>query len=105
LPEGRRKLDALAGDIKGSLQSVDAVNVIGHTDRLGTSTYNHALSLARAHAVRDHLVQAGVAAQTIQVQGRGESEPKVQCAQSGRAALIACLAPNRRVEVEVFGGR
>ena len=105
LPEGRRKLDALAGDIKSSLQSVDTVSVIGHTDRLGTSTYNHALSLARANAVRDYLVQAGVAAQAIQVQGKGESEPKVQCAQSGRVALIACLAPNRRVEVEVFGGR
>ncbi|MGJ7498321.1 OmpA family protein [Variovorax sp. RT4R15] len=105
LPEGRRKLDAMAADIKSSLKSVDAVRVTGHTDRLGTSTYNNALSLARANAVRDYLVQAGVPAQDTQVQGKGESEPKVQCAQTGRADLIACLAPNRRVEVEVFGGR
>jgi outer membrane protein OmpA-like peptidoglycan-associated protein len=104
LPEGRRKLDALAGDIKSSVKSLDAVKVTGHTDRLGSNAYNNALSLARANTVRDYLVQTGVAAQNVQVQGKGESEPKVQCAQTARAALIDCLAPNRRVEIEVFGG-
>ena len=101
LPEGRRKLDALAGDIKGA----DAVKVTGYTDRLGSQAYNSALSLARANTVRDYLVQAGVPAQKIQVQGKGESEPKVQCIQTARAALIDCLAPNRRVEIEVFAER
>jgi outer membrane protein OmpA-like peptidoglycan-associated protein len=105
LPEGRRKLDALASDIKGSLKSVDTIRVTGHTDRLGSSTYNQALSLARANTVRDYLVQAGVPAQNMQVQGKGESEPKVQCAQTRRAELIDCLAPNRRVEIEVFAQR
>ncbi|MDQ0570047.1 OOP family OmpA-OmpF porin [Variovorax paradoxus] len=104
LPEGRRKLDALVGDIKSSVKSVDAVRITGHTDRLGSNAYNNALSLARANTVRDYLVQAGIAAQNVQVQGKGESEPKVQCAQTARAALIDCLAPNRRVEIEVFGG-
>jgi len=104
LPEGRRKLDALTAEIKGSVKSVDAVKVTGHTDRLGSNAYNNALSMARANTVRDYLVQAGVAVQNMQVEGKGESEPKVQCAQAGRAQLIACLAPNRRVEVEVFGG-
>ncbi|MEJ1127104.1 OmpA family protein [Variovorax sp. CCNWLW225] len=104
LPEGRRKLDALAGEIKSSIKSVDAVRVTGHTDRLGSSTYNNALSLARANTVRNYLAQSGVPAQNVQVQGKGESEPKVQCAQTRRAELIDCLAPNRRVEIEVFGG-
>ncbi|MEJ1162404.1 OmpA family protein [Variovorax sp. CCNWLW186] len=104
LPEGRRKLDALAGEIKSSVKSVDAVRVTGHTDRLGSSTYNNALSLARANTVRNYLTQSGVPAQNVQVQGKGESEPKVQCAQTRRAELIDCLAPNRRVEIEVFGG-
>jgi len=101
MPEGRRKLDALAADIKAT----DAVKVIGHTDRLGSQAYNHALSLARANTVRSYLAQAGVPAQRIQVEGRGESEPKVQCAQARRADLIVCLAPNRRVEIEVSGER
>jgi outer membrane protein OmpA-like peptidoglycan-associated protein len=103
LPEGHGKLEALASDIK-SFRPVDAVKVTGHTDRLGSHTYNNALSLARANTVRDYLVRAGVPAQKIQVQGKGESEPKVQCAQTGRAALIDCLAPNRRIEIEVLGG-
>jgi outer membrane protein OmpA-like peptidoglycan-associated protein len=105
LPEGRRKLDALASDIKGSVKSVDTIRVTGYTDRLGSSAYNQALSLARANTVRDYLVQAGVPAQSMQVQGKGESEPKVQCAQTRRAELIDCLAPNRRVEIEVFAQR
>jgi outer membrane protein OmpA-like peptidoglycan-associated protein len=105
LPEGRRKLDALASDIKGSVRSVDTIRVTGYTDRLGSSAYNQALSLARANTVRDYLVQAGVPAQNMQVQGKGESEPKVQCAQTRRAELIDCLAPNRRVEIEVFAQR
>jgi outer membrane protein OmpA-like peptidoglycan-associated protein len=105
LPEGRRKLDVLAGNIKGSFQLTDAVKVTGHTDRLGSHAYNDALSMARANTVRDYLVQAGVPAQKIQVQGRGESEPKVQCAQARRADLIDCLAPNRRVEIDVAGER
>ncbi|RTQ31260.1 outer membrane protein assembly factor BamE [Variovorax gossypii] len=105
LPEGRRKLDALAADIASSA-SVETVRVTGHTDRLGSDAYNQALSLARAGTVRDYLVQAGVPARKIQVQGRGSSEPKVQCArQAARAALIDCLAPNRRVEIEVSAGR
>jgi len=101
LPEGRRKLDALAADIKPT----DAVKVIGHTDRLGSQAYNNALSLARANTVRSYLAQAGVPARNIQVQGRGESEPKVQCTQTRRTELIDCLAPNRRVEIEVSGER
>ncbi|MDP9894317.1 outer membrane protein OmpA-like peptidoglycan-associated protein [Variovorax boronicumulans] len=105
LPDGRRKLDALASDIKARPSPVGAVRVTGHTDRLGSESYNQALSLARATTVRDYLVQAGVPAQSVQVQGRGESEPKVQCAQASRAALIDCLAPNRRVEIEVSTGR
>jgi outer membrane protein OmpA-like peptidoglycan-associated protein len=105
LPEGRRRLDALASDIKRSAKPVQSIKVTGHADRLGSNTYNQALSLARADTVRDYLVQAGVPAQTMQVQGKGESEPKVQCAQTRRADLIACLAPNRRVEIEVFAER
>jgi len=105
LPEGRRKLDALASDLGSSARPVDSIRVTGHTDRLGSNSYNQALSLARASTVRDYLVQAGVPAQAVQVQGKGESEPKVQCAQTRRADLIDCLAPNRRVEIEVSAQR
>lgn len=104
LPEGRRRLDALADQIRRSARPVDAVRITGHTDRLGSADYNRALSLARAETVREHLVRNGVPAQKLQVEGKGESEPKVQCNQTRRAELIDCLAPNRRVEIEVFAG-
>jgi OmpA-OmpF porin, OOP family len=36
----------------------------------------------------------------ITASGRGEKQPVVQCNDKNRTALIQCLAPNRRVEVE-----
>ena len=102
LPEGRRRLETLASDIR-SAGPVESIGITGHTDRLGSAAYNQALSLARAETVRDYLVRSGVPAQAIHVQGKGETEPKVQCTQPAkRAELIDCLAPNRRVEIEVF---
>jgi OOP family OmpA-OmpF porin len=102
LPQGQQALDTLATSLRGTR---DGVRISGHTDRLGSTAFNQRLSLARASTVRDYLVQAGVPAAGIQVQGKGESEPKVQCEQKERAELIACLAPNRRVEIEVNPGR
>lgn len=51
--------------------------VIGHTDRVGTLEHNDALSLQRAARVRRSLVEAGVAADRIEIAGRGEREPIV----------------------------
>jgi outer membrane protein OmpA-like peptidoglycan-associated protein len=106
LPEGRRQLDMLAATLKGRYTQITRISVAGHTDRLGSSSYNQSLSLARANTVRGHLVQAGLPTQEIEVQGKGELEPKVQCEQAmPREQLIDCLAPNRRVEIKVLGGR
>jgi outer membrane protein OmpA-like peptidoglycan-associated protein len=104
LPQGRRELDALAASLRGA-REIGRLRITGHTDRLGSASLNDRLSLARAATVRDHLVQAGVPAQGIQVQGKGETEPKVQCEQKRREELIGCLAPNRRVEIEVLAER
>lgn len=53
------------------------IEVIGHTDTLGTQTYNQKLSLARAKAIRDKLVADGIAGNAISVAGRGELDPIV----------------------------
>lgn len=97
---GRRELDQLADKLRdaGKIQHVE---VVGYTDRLGSDAYNQKLSEARAHAVRDYLVSKGVATQTITSKGMGQSNPVVQCHQASKQALIACLAPNRRVEIVV----
>lgn len=105
LPQGRGKLEALASEINRDGRSLDSIVVTGHTDRLGTGSYNQALSMARASTVRDVLVQNGIDASLIRVTGKGEAEPRVRCEQKKRDELIACLAPNRRFEIEVDGGR
>ncbi|RZL86797.1 MAG: outer membrane protein assembly factor BamE [Variovorax sp.] len=106
LPAGRKQLDELASQLKGRYKRLDNITVIGHTDRLGASGYNQRLSVARAATVRDYLVAQGLPQGALRAHGVGESQPVVQCADSlGRPELIACLQPNRRVELEVSGER
>jgi outer membrane protein OmpA-like peptidoglycan-associated protein len=75
--------------------------VQGHADRLGAARYNQRLSERRAEAVRDYLVEKGVPRENIQAVGLGTSMPQTECAQRDRRALIECLAPDRRVSVEI----
>ena len=59
------------------------------------------LSQRRADTVRSYLISQGIPAANITAVGMGESQPVVQCANTARQALVDCLQPNRRVEVEV----
>jgi len=84
----------------GSKGRIKAVRLTGHADRIGTEGYNVDLSLRRASAVSDYLVQrAGVDPQAVEIAGKGESQPLVGCEGVYGAAAIRCLAPNRRVDV------
>jgi len=83
--------------------NVDRVRVIGHADRLGSASYNDRLSRQRAATVVTYLVNSGVSSNLISSDGRGSREPVVQCDQRNRNELIACLAPNRRVVIEIQG--
>jgi OOP family OmpA-OmpF porin len=90
------------------VSKLELVLVTGHTDRIGSQAYNQKLSERRANAVRDYLVSKGVARDKIETLGMGKTQPVpgVVCNQAypkERKALIECLAPNRRVEVEVKG--
>lgn len=74
------------------------VDVIGHTDSLGTEAYNIRLGARRAVAVRTYLVRKGVAADRITTSTRGESEPIADNGtESGRAmnrrAVIVEIKP------------
>ena len=92
-------IDTLVGEAK-SKGGIKSVRVTGHADRIGTEEYNLDLSLRRAGAVSDYLTQnAGIDAQSVELAGKGESQPLVGCEGVRGAALINCLAPNRRVEV------
>jgi len=100
LPQGRRELDSLAASLRDA-KEFDKLRITGHTDRIGSGALNDRLSLARAVTVREYLARAGVPSGNMQVFGMGKNEPKVFCEQKNRQALIECLAPNRRVEIEV----
>lgn len=78
------------------------ITITGYTDRLGSEEYNQRLSLARAESVRRYLIAGGVPAGRVYVNGLGAANPVVDCSVGGdRKALIACLQPNRRVEITV----
>jgi OmpA-OmpF porin, OOP family len=76
------------------------LNISGYTDRLGSDTYNQKLSLQRAMTVRAYLIKRGVTL-PVTVSGRGKANPVVECRQTKRSELVKCLAPNRRVEIDV----
>jgi OOP family OmpA-OmpF porin len=106
-PEGKSMLDDLVSQLRGA--SFDQISVTGHTDRIGGSEYNQQLSDRRAAAVKDYLVGKNVAAGSIDAQGKGSSEPATalnECRNlQGAKATIACLQPDRRVDVELTGSR
>ncbi len=73
------------------------VQVEGHTDSIGSDEYNQQLSQQRARAVRDYLVQQGVADALVTAQGFGKSQPIASNdTAEGRQH-------NRRVELVVSG--
>lgn len=92
-PEFKAVLDQLLAAV--ARYPAPEVVVIGHTDRVGSVADNDQLSVRRAEAVRDKLVQAGIAASMIAIAGRGEREPAVPTADG------VARAENRRVEINV----
>ena len=100
----RAALDKQVVEKLKGLASVRYINVNGHTDRIGGPLYNQQLSEKRAEAVRAYLVSKGVAADKIETFGFGKTQPVQHCnGRMSREVLIACLAPNRRVVVEIQG--
>jgi outer membrane protein OmpA-like peptidoglycan-associated protein len=99
LKKPQPKLDEIAHVMKRH-EEIASVRITGYTDRIGTDSYNQKLSERRAKAVKDYLVAQGVEASRLEAVGRGEANPVVECNDADKAALIKCLEPNRRVEVE-----
>ena len=64
----------------------------GHTDDVGTDTYNMSLSQRRADAVGDYLKSAGVSSSRLIIKWYGESQPKVSNNSEANRAM------NRRVQ-------
>lgn len=86
---------------KIAFSSGTRIVVQGYSDRIASSRYNQRLSQRRTEAVRDYLVAKGVPAANIQTVGLGSTMPATSCNQKRRSELRACLAPDRRVIVEI----
>ena len=97
MPQSR--LDEIALALGGNASTSDVV-ITGYTDRIGSDQYNQKLSERRALAVKTYLASKGMEANRLKAQGKGEADPVAVCTDKKLPALISCLEPNRRVEVE-----
>jgi len=70
--------------------------IVGHTDSVGTHTYNEDLSRRRSQAAANYLVAQGLERSRVQTMGLGETEPV------NPANTDAAAAQNRRVEVAIY---
>jgi OOP family OmpA-OmpF porin len=103
-PQARALLDKEIIARLKDLGTIRYVNVNGHADRLGSVAYNQKLSERRAEAVKAYLVSRGTSVDVVETFGWGKTLPVKSCPdEKDRKALIECLAPNRRVVVEVQG--
>jgi OOP family OmpA-OmpF porin len=106
-PEGKDALDGFVDKLRGV--NYEVIVAVGHTDRIGTEAYNKRLSVRRAEAVKAYLVSKGVPANKVYTDGKGKSDPVTKPGQCPGTrvtkALIQCLQPDRRVDVEVAGTR
>lgn len=112
-PEASETLNTLAQRLAQT--NVQTVRVEGNTDFMGSDAYNQALSERRANTVANYLVSRGVPAQKTSAVGLGESQARMteacqaEVAKLGkkvsaakkRSALIACIEPDRRVDVKI----
>ena len=106
-PLDKAALDQVAAKAKALPRSV--VEVVGFTDRRGSSSYNLALSRRRADAVQRYLITQGVPVRSIHMAGMGEENPP-----AGLEADVTAMTGStptkaeanrmaRRVLVRVYG--
>ena len=102
----RADLDKLLARFESD--EIEKVSVVAHADRIGPTRYNFDLSQRRLEAVREYLQTKGITLTMLDAEARGAEDPVTKCVDLGpdrkeNAALVACLAPDRRVQVGVKG--
>ncbi|RKT20595.1 hypothetical protein B0G69_3914 [Paraburkholderia sp. RAU2J] len=100
LPRGKLRFNAIALDSKKT--GATRKPTTRYTYRLGGDACDPRLSLLRARPVEQYLRTRGVRLPTV-VHGQRSSSPRAECRQTKRDDLVRCLAPNRRVEIELAG--
>ena len=93
-PEARENLNKLTEILNRDTNT--NLLIVGHTDWIGSETYNQGLSMRRALSAANYIISQGISRDRIDVEGRGEYEPIADNeTEEGRQL-------NRRVEVAIF---
>ncbi|HVY07148.1 MAG TPA: OmpA family protein [Burkholderiales bacterium] len=92
-PESEREVERVFAEI--AARPYPEILVIGHTDAVGTMSFNDQLSRQRAQRVREELIKRGIEADRIEATGRGKREPLVPTSEG------VAEPRNRRVEINV----
>jgi OOP family OmpA-OmpF porin len=103
-PAGKEALDELYVKVKRI--KLEVLIAVGHADRFGSDAYNQKLSEKRAEAVKAYLVSKGIEKNRIYTEGKGKKNPVTkpdECKGPKSAKVVACLQPDRRVDVEAVG--
>ena len=94
LPQSEQALNELSDFLRDN--PTVSIRITGHTDNVGSDKANMTLSEGRAKAVRGEIIKRGIAAERIEAEGKGETEPIADNAtEEGRAQ-------NRRVEFTII---
>lgn len=95
----------IAGHIIDTYKQIDSITVTGHTDRLGSDSYNDTLSMRRADTVKNLLSTYGIPYDLITARSVGERQPVTDGCPTvkDRKKLKECLKEDRRVEISVYG--
>lgn len=104
-PISNDKLQQLNNKIKNIKSKNVFIMLSGHADRIGNKEYNQKLSEDRAYSIKNYFTSHGISQDKITIQGMGNEFPLTNqiCKDiSSRPLLISCLAPDRRVEIEVL---
>ena len=98
-PAGKATLSQLAADMQPL--DVRSVDIVGHTDSIGTEAYNQRLSERRAQSAADYLVSEGVNPSVITTRGMGETQPIAPNRNPDGSDNPEGRAKNRRVDITV----
>ncbi|MDR1367920.1 MAG: OmpA family protein [Candidatus Accumulibacter sp.] len=103
-PEGKAALDNIVA--KSQSLVLEVVIAVGHADRIGSAAANQRLSERRAASVKSYLLGKGIPANRIYTEGKGSQQPVTkagECAGAKSSKVVACLQPDRRVDIEIIG--
>lgn len=102
--QGQRAIDEMISRIRLRFAQIDHVHLIGHTDPLGSVSFNEKLALQRANTIRQYIEKRMRVAGRFSAEGRAARDlVETRCAKVATPSSIACNQPNRRVVAEVTG--